>query len=93
MKQIRLSEKYKLQIGDFLRGAGLAIAAPVLLEIQKVLDSGSFELDWAKLGSLAGSVFIAYLVKNWLFEPPKVISEYENNENAKQVANDIKARQ
>lgn len=89
----RLSEKYKLQLGDFLRGAGLAIAVPILFEIQKVLDSGSFEFDWMKLGSLAGSVFIAYLIKNWLVEPPKVISEYDDNKEAKKVSEEINARQ
>lgn len=79
MTKTILSEQYKLQVRDFLRGAVLAVLAAIIPILQESLTAGSF--DWQYIGIVSGSTFLAYLGRAF-FEPTKVI---ETNLNANYV--------
>lgn len=70
----------QLNLKDFGKGLLLAVLASVLGAILTTLQAGSLAFDWKQIGTLAGTTFVAYIVKN-LFqnsagevlkqEPPK----------------------
>lgn len=88
--RVIVSEQFKLQARDFLKGALLAIAAAVAPIIQATLEQGSLTFNWKAIGITAIGTFVAYIGKNWLIEPAKVITTYSTNEKAVNVAEEIK---
>lgn len=77
MAKTILSEQYKLQARDFIRGAVLAVLAALIPILQEALTAGKF--DWQYIGVVSGSTFLAYLGRAF-FEPTKVI-ETKPSEN------------
>lgn len=62
------SEKYKLGIEDFAKGAIVAVLAVVLGALQQAVTAHGFDFaayDWGSIGNVAGTAFIAYLSKNF----------------------------
>lgn len=59
------SDKFKLKLRDFLRGALMAILVPVVLIIQQSVDAGDLVFNWADIlrASIAG--LLSYLIKNF----------------------------
>ena len=70
MAKTILSEQYKLQTRDFIRGAVLAVLASIVPIFQESLKVGKF--DWQYIGIVSGSAFLAYIMRAF-FEPTKVI--------------------
>ena len=64
------SELFKLNLRDFIKGAFLAVIASVLTPVMAAANTGDFDalvsLDWASIGKTALTVFIAYLLKNFI---------------------------
>ena len=56
---------FTLKFRDFLKGAILAILAPILVALQESLAAEHVVINWAKLGMVAVAAFIAYLGKNF----------------------------
>lgn len=89
-KQVILDPKFSVKAKDFIKGAFLAVAAAVAPIIQASLDRGELTFNWRVIGITALGTFVAYVGKNLLFEPAKVITTYSTNEKAAQVAAEIK---
>lgn len=90
MANVTLSKKYSLQLSDFWRGALLSVGAAVLTVIQQSLEAGTLKFNWSLIATTAISAFIAYLVKNGLFEPAKVITTLPTNTKAVNANEKIK---
>ena len=82
------SPKFTLQLRDFLRGAILAVATPVLVIVQQTIETGVLKFNWPQIGTVALGAFLAYIGKNFLFEPAKVITT-TTNEAVEKVENKI----
>lgn len=89
-KKVIVSPKFALQLRDFLKGGLIAVLAAVVPVIQSTIEAGELKFNWVAIGSTALSAFVAYIAKNFLFEPAKVITTYHTNEHANAVAEDIK---
>lgn len=88
-KNVIVSPKYSLQIRDFLKGALIAVIASVAPLIQATIDSGELTFNWKAIGITALGTFVAYIVKNFLLEPAKVTTTYDQNSKALDVAKEI----
>lgn len=91
--KVILSEKYTLQLRDYVKGLGLAVASAVVSALYDVLTStsGSIEdIDWKVVLRIALTAGLLYIGKNWLVEPAKVITTTTNNADAVQASKDIK---
>ncbi len=91
-KQVIVSPKFALQLRDFLKGGLVAVLAAVVPVIQATIDAGELKFNWVVIGSTALSAFVAYIAKNLLFEPAQVITTYNSNEQAKDVAQTIEQK-
>lgn len=90
MEKVKVSEKYSLGWMDAVRGAGLSTLSAVLTIVLTTLESGALIFDWKVIATTALGTFIAYLVKNGVFEPTKVIASVSGIEKAKKVEETIK---
>lgn len=90
MATVRLSKKFSLDIPDVIRGGLLAVGAAVLTIIQRSLEAGELNFNWKLIGTTAISTFIAYLVKNYAFEPPKTIVVSDTNTKAVNATERVK---
>lgn len=90
MADVRLSKKFTLQASDFVRGAALAVGTAVLTVVQQSLERGELKFNWSLIGTTAISAFVAYLVKNYAFEPAKVITTTDTNTKAVNASEKIK---
>lgn len=64
-----MSQLFKLNAKDFVRGAVVAVFAAVLSQLAGALNLPGFDFvtfDWASLLSVAGTAFVSYLTKNLL---------------------------
>lgn len=87
---VRLSKKGSLQIADYIRGGLLAALASVLNILYDLLPKGDLSaINWKTLGISATTVFVGYLIKNGVFESPKVITTVGTNTQAEQVESRI----
>lgn len=84
-QKVILSEQWKLQATDFIKGLILAVGTPLLYLLQEVIPGWDID-PFVQAGLSAG---VTYLIKN-LIEKPKVITTYATNEKATQIANEIK---
>lgn len=84
-QKVILSEQWKLQATDFIKGLILAVGTPLLYLLQEVIPGWNID-PFVQAGLSAG---VTYLIKN-LIEKPKVITTYATNEKATQIANEIK---
>lgn len=83
-----LSKQYSLKWRDALRGLIVSVLAAVITVIQVSIDAGDLNFDWKKIGTVALSAGIAYVVKNF-FEPAKVITTTVGNSEAERVEQTI----
>lgn len=64
------SSLFRLNVRDFGKGAVLAVLASVLTPILAAAQTGDFNalisLDWGAIAKTALTVFIAYVLKNFL---------------------------
>lgn len=88
MANVRLSKKFTLQVPDFVRGAILAIATPILVFIQDWLDKENEPFSWKLLFKIAIASLVSYLLKNY-FEPAKVIVTAKTNQKVVNAAEKI----
>lgn len=88
--KVRISERFSLSLKDFFRGLVIASITSALVVVQTSIDSGSVVFNWKQIGIAAIGGGVAYLLKNFLLEPPKVITTTESNAKAKEVTKDIK---
>jgi hypothetical protein len=92
--KVIVSEQFKLNLRDWLKTALLTVGAPMLYEIQKIIqtaiDSGNFEvhINWKQVAMIGISAGLTYLAKQF-FGSPKVTTVYQSNTKAKVVANKI----
>jgi len=88
--QVRLSKKFTLQGADWLRALLMAVLTPALVIIQQTVEAGQLKFNWTAIAmaSIAGGV--AYLLKNFAFEPAKVITTADTNLKAENAQDKIK---
>lgn len=87
--KVILSEQFTLSLRDFVKGLIVAVISAVVPLVQETINQGELSFNWKAIGVTALGAFFAYLAKN-LFEGPKVITTYNTNEKATEVAADIK---
>lgn len=87
--ETRISKKFTLQLSDFWRGLLLAVISPVLVFVQEWL-TGTHDMDWRLVAKIAVGALVGYLLKNFAFEPPKVITTTETNTKAENAQERIK---
>jgi len=88
--KVILSKQWALSARDWLKSALFAVGTPVLFEVQKTLQTGSLNIDWKQLGTIAISAFGLYLGKQ-LISAPKVTTTYDSNSKAAEIAEEIKS--
>ncbi|HMI03744.1 MAG TPA: hypothetical protein VK541_14770 [Pedobacter sp.] len=86
---VRVSKKFELQWRDAIRGFIVAAITAALVVVQSSIESGSLVFNWNQIIMAAVGGGVAYLLKNWLLEPAKVITT-TNNEQVEKVKSDIK---
>ncbi len=90
MATVRLSKKYTLAAADFVRGALLSVGTSVLMVLQQSLQEGRLDFNWKVVATTAVSTLVAYILKNFLFEPAKVITTADTNLKAEKANEKIK---
>jgi len=65
------SAKYRVNWKDVSRSFIIAIVTPVVVELQRVIDSGVFNPNWKNLAMIGVGGGLAYLIKNF-FTPASV---------------------
>lgn len=90
MATVRLSKKFTLQTSDFLRGLGMAIATPVLVAIERLIDAGKVDFSWKALLMMGIGGGVSYILKNLLVEPAKTIIVSNTNAKAESVTTEVK---
>lgn len=79
MKNTIVSKRFSLNyVGDFIRGLGLGVGIPLLTGVQELIPGWDIHI----LYKIAISSFIAYIIKNFALEPPKVITTATTNAEA-----------
>jgi len=78
-----LSEKFSLQTRDFIKGLVMAVLTAVLAFFYEWSENGFYEISWPTVGKVALGAAMAYIFKNWLVEPAKVITIAGSNRDAK----------
>lgn len=61
-----MNKLFELSKSDLVKGLVMAVLTPVVGYVLQILNSGSLELDWKKLGLLAITGLLSYLLKNVL---------------------------
>lgn len=90
MTKVVASKKYRLQWRDIVRGFLMAALTSALLVVQQTIEAGEIVLNWKPIAMAAIGGGVGYLLKNWLFEPPKVIVTTKTNEQAKNFEKNLK---
>lgn len=90
MAKVITSKQYALQWRDVVRGFLIATITSALVVIQQTIESGTLTLNWRSIGMAAIGGGVAYLLKNWLIEPAKVITVAGSNVKAEDAAEKIK---
>lgn len=86
------SEKYSVNWRDALKGLVVAVITAVLSTIYAAIEQGGdlADIGWGNVAKIAVTAGIGYILKNWLFEPPKTIVVTGSNDETKQLTKDIK---
>ena len=89
-EKVIVSERFGLKWRDAFRALLLAVLSSVFPIIIESLNAGTFDFPWRSIAVTASSTAAAYILKNWIIEPPKVTTTYSSNEKAVNVGEDIK---
>lgn len=89
-QKVIASKKGSLQWRDIVRGVLMAALTSALVVVQTSIERGELTFNWKVIGMAAVGGGVAYLLKNWLLEPPKVIVTTDNNEQAKNLKDNLK---
>ncbi len=87
--KVRLSKKGSINLRDVVRGLIIAAMTSALYVIQASIEGGQITFNWRQIGMSAIGGGVAYLLKNWLLEPAKVVTEVSSNAKAVEVKADI----
>lgn len=88
MKKVIVNKSLTIQWRDILNGLLLAVLTSVLTFLQASMQGGEFVFNWSAIGMAAVAGGLAYLIKQFV-SPPKVITTYDTNAQAKEVAQDL----
>lgn len=69
MKQSKL---FTLNIWDFAKGLIVAVLTPIIVFAQGYFANGTLDLAWQSLLAVGLSGFLAYLIKNFFSDEPKL---------------------
>lgn len=73
---------------NFLNGFVVAGLTSGLTALQQLLDNANgISLKSVLMAALSGG--IGYILKKWLLDKPSVVTQYNSNDKAEQVAEDI----
>lgn len=86
--KVILSEQWKVNVTEWLKGAGLFVGTPVLYLLQEIIPGWNID----PIFKAAISAFLTYILQT-LFEKPKVTTVYSSNEKAEEISEEIKAKQ
>ena len=75
----KLSEIYKLNSKDFIKGLITAIFGAVIGIVLPIMQSGEWTFDWQFIGKSAMTAAVAYLFKNLLTNSDGEFLKKENN--------------
>ena len=78
--KLKNSGLYSLKTLDFLKGAIMAIATPVLYVLQELIPG----YDLSPILKVALSAFVAYLIKNFFTDKPKPTTLYAEGDGTVQ---------
>lgn len=87
MKKVTVNKKFVVQVADVLKGLVVAVLTSVLTAAQNIAVLGEF--NWTMIAMAAVSGGSAYIL-NRFFSKPQVVTYYDSNAKAKEVAEDIK---
>lgn len=90
MATVITSKKGSLQWRDVIRGVLMAAMTSALVIVQQSVESGTLNLNWHSIGMAAVGGGVAYILKNWLIEPAKVITTVDSNAKAVKAGETIK---
>lgn len=88
--KVRISKKGSVSLKDALRGLLIASLTSALVLVQTSIDSGRLVFHWKEIIMAAIGGGVSYVLKNWLFEPAKVITTTDTNKQADNVEEKIK---
>jgi hypothetical protein len=88
-EKIIVSPRFTLQVRDFLKGLLVSVLTSVIVVVQSTIEQGSLTFNWKQIGMVAVGSAVAYLAKNF-FSAPTVVTTYKTNEQAVNVAENIK---
>lgn len=74
-----MSELFKLNIEDLLKGFVLTILTSVVTVIYNTVNAGSLTFDWHAIGITAITSGLAYLLKNYLTNSKGEFASRETN--------------
>jgi hypothetical protein len=63
------SKIFSLNWADALKSLLIAIGTPVLVAVERIIDSGKMDFSWKSLAMIGIGGGVTYLVKNY-FSPP-----------------------
>lgn len=75
---MRKSDFLKLNFKDIARGLFMAIATPIVVVLQQVLDSGVWKFNWKLLAMAGVAGGFSYLVKNFFTDSKDKALKKEN---------------
>lgn len=88
--KVVLSKRFSLAGRDWLRALLMAVLTPVLFIVQQTVERGELVFNWKAIATAAIAGGVAYIIKNGLIEPPKVITTTETNTKAENAQEKIK---
>lgn len=90
MAKVITSKKFTLQWRDAARGLIMAALTSALVVVQQSIEAGQLDFNWQSIAMAAVGGGVAYLLKNWLIEPPKTIVVSDTNTKAENATETIK---
>ena len=90
--QVITSEKYSVNWRDAIKGLVVAVITAVLSTIYSGIEQGGdlADINYMSVLKIAVTAGIGYILKNWLFEPPKTIVVAQSNDHVKQTTKEVK---
>jgi len=87
--KVIVNKQGSLNWRDLLKGGVVAAISPAFTILIQSLQAEDFTVNWKSIANVAVISFLTYLSKN-LFANPSVVTTYDSNDKAVNVAEDIK---